>query len=162
MQVMGYYIVFRVRQLELQTEVKIYLRSHANDRHLTHFEFSTRNGRIVHEQFQWVENNEFQFAGKMYDVIDLREKGEKIILSCLEDKKETELVKSFAATQQEESRTGKNTSLSLLQLFSNLYVINEVEGLPLSPQQSPNSYSEYQAFLINRNSEILTPPPQNC
>jgi hypothetical protein len=162
MQVMGYYIVFRLRQLELQTEVKIYLRSHANDRHLTYFEFDTRNGQVVNEQFQWAEKNEFQFAGKMYDVINLHVQGGKMLLSCLEDKKETELIKSFGASQQQQSRTGKNTSTSLLQFFANLYVITELEYITATPPEASSLYSEYQFLLANRNHEILTPPPQNC
>ena len=71
MQVMGYYIVFRVRQMELKSEVRMYLQSHQNDSHLTHLEFPAQNGEIIHDKFEWEEENEFRFAGSMYDVIEM-------------------------------------------------------------------------------------------
>src|SRR5580765_8463100 len=107
MQVMGYYIVFRVRQLELKSEVVNYLKSHANDHRLTHFEFTIRDGRVLDKNIEWREDDEFQFAGKMYDVISKHVEGNKLTLACLQDEKETGLLDTFAKAQQTQSQDGK-------------------------------------------------------
>jgi len=75
---MGYYIVFRVRQLELKSEIKMYLKSHKDDQHLTHFEFPVENGQILSDKFEWEEKDEFSFKGSMYDLIEMKVEGEKV------------------------------------------------------------------------------------
>jgi hypothetical protein len=162
MQVMGYYLVFRLRQLEVKSEVRIYLKSNTDDKHLTHFNFTIKDGHVLDKRFIWEEDNEFEFAGKMYDVIEQTIKGNKLMLRCLEDQKETDLIKTFGQFQKSQSQNGKSKSISLLHFFGSLYVVTEITSLPSLTGQALASYLDYHSPLIDRSREILTPPPKNC
>ena len=42
--------------------------------------------------FKWLEKGEFSYHGKLYDLISMDVKGTTIILNCINDKKEEQLV----------------------------------------------------------------------
>jgi hypothetical protein len=159
---MGYYLVFRIRQIELKAEVKTYLKTHTNDHHLTHFQFVVLNGQVQDSRLNWEDEDEFELSGNMYDVIGKSIKGDTLIIHCLKDEKENSLVKSFEHLQNSQSRDGKNKSASLLQFFGNLYVATELDSVPEIIIPELTSFNCYNPLLINRSSEILTPPPKNC
>jgi len=161
MQVMGYYIAFRVRQLELKSEVVLYLKSHQNDAHLTHLEFPAQNGKINHDKFEWVEETEFKFAGSMYDVIEMKVEKNKVVLTCLEDQRENDLLKTFAQIQKRQNR-GKGNSATALQFLSMVYYSPEADVIPSFNYESLTTFYSYQSPIFNRSGEILTPPPRNC
>jgi len=161
MQIMGYYIVFRVRQMELKSEVQQYLKSHIDDRNVTRLQFPLHSGKICDERFKWEDEGEFEFEGSMYDVINSRSDGNSITIYCLEDDKENELLKSFADMQgQQDSNKGK--SESFFQFFASLYIIpQQTEVVPIHITNLVY-YRNYNSFLLHRSSEIITPPPQGC
>ena len=161
MQVMGYYIAFRVRQQELKSEVRVYLKSHKHDSHLTHLEFPAQNGKIIHDKFEWEEGDEFSFAGSMYDVIEMKVEKDKVVFTCLEDKRENDLLKSFEQIQKRQNR-GKSRSATALQFLSVVYYSPETDVIPSFDYDSLTSYYPYQSPIFDRSGEILTPPPRNC
>src|SRR5215510_10895581 len=114
MQVIGYYLVFRIRQLELKSEVWLYLKAHSEDEHLTTFVFTIDNGKVLDERFEWEEENEFSLEGSMYDVVDQKIKGNKITIRCVKDDQENELLSSFAHLQKRQ-QDGKGRMGTLLQ-----------------------------------------------
>jgi len=161
MQVMGYYIAFRVRQQELKSEVRVYLNSHKHDTHLTRLEFPAQNGKIIHDKFEWEETNEFSFAGSMYDVIEMKVENDKVIFTCLEDKRENDLLKSFEQIQKRQNR-GKNRAATALQFLSVVYYSPDTDVTPPLNHELLTSYYSYQSPIFDRSGEILTPPPRNC
>jgi len=161
MQVMGYYIAFRVRQQELKSEVRVYLQSHKHDSHLTHLEFPAQNGKIIHDKFEWKEKDEFSFEGSMYDVIEMKVEKDKVILTCLEDKGENDLLKTFKQIQKQENR-GKSRSTAALQFLSLVYYSPDTEVIPSCNFEPLTSYYSYQSPIVDRSAETLTPPPKNC
>ena len=160
MQIMGYYIVFRVRQFELKSEVQIYLKSHIDDRSVSRLQFSVENGKICDERFKWEDEGEFEFAGSMYDVLDSKTDKNTITIYCLRDDKENELLNAFADMQQQNSDKGK--SGLMFQFFAALYIIPQESSIPTVHLTNLLSYGDYTSFLPHRSSEILTPPPQDC
>ena len=161
-QVIGYYFAFRLRQAEVRTEVYAYLKSHTNDTNLTHFQLQLHNGEFTDERFAWENENEFEFAGKMYDVIERKVKGDNVVLHCLEDKKETELVKAFEEAQRSQSQQSKTRTASLLQMLSILYLPAQSESVSPAPITIQQTFISYTSTIIERAADILTPPPQDC
>ena len=161
-QVIGYYLAFRLRQVELKKEVHAYLKSHTNDAHLTYFEVQLQNGAFTDERFAWENENEFEFAGKMYDVIDSTTTGNRMVMHCVEDKKETELLKAFAALQNSETQHGKSRTASLLQLITTVYLPIQITCIPPAPIVIKYNFNSYISSIVERAADILTPPPQNC
>ncbi len=139
----------------------MYLQSHQNDSHLTHLEFPAQNGKIIHDKFEWEEENEFRFAGSMYDVIEMKVGKDKVVVTCVEDKKENDLLKTFEQIQKRQNR-GKSRSGAVLQLLSVLYYSPQIEPIPTFNYELLTSYHPYQSPIFDRSGEILTPPPENC
>ena len=160
-QVMGCYFAFRLRQIELKNEVHSYLKTHTNDNHLTHFQLKLQNG-VVDEQFEWENENEFQHEGKMYDVIERTITGNIMVMHCLEDKKETELLKVFEQTEKNQSQQGKNRTASLQQILGSLYLPIHITLITPIEKTAECDFSIHTSSPIERAADILTPPPQNC
>ena len=161
-QVIGYYFAFRLRQVEVRREVYSYLKSHTSDKNLTHFQLRLINGQFTDERFSWENENEFEFAGKMYDVIERTVTGNNVVLHCLEDKKETELVKAFEETQRSQTQQSKNRTASLLQILSIMYLPVQVESVSPDSISAQHIFISYSSSVIERATDILTPPPQDC
>ena len=161
-QVIGYYFAFRFRQSEIRKEVRVYLKSHTTDNNLTCFHLPLKHGETIDDRFTWENKNEFAFGGNMYDVIERNVSGSCVILYCLEDKKETELVKRFQETQKNESQQSKNRSASLLQIFGMLFLPAQIDSLSPTTIVVQRRFIYYSSFTIERAADILTPPPQYC
>jgi hypothetical protein len=159
---MGYYFAFRLRQIELKNEVHSYLKTHTSDNHLTNFQVILQNGVVDNKQFEWENENEFQHQGKMYDVIERTITGNIIVMHCLEDKKETELLKVFEQTEKNQSQQGKNRTASLLQILSSLYLPIHITLITPAERNLEGNFTFYTSSPIERAADILTPPPQNC
>jgi hypothetical protein len=117
---------------------------------------------VQDSRLKWEDEDEFEFAGNMYDVIGKSVKGDTLIIHCLKDEKENALLKSFEDLQDSQSRDGKNKSASLLQFFGSLYVTTELDSVPVIITPELTSFNCYNPLLLNRSSEIITPPPKNC
>lgn len=161
-QVIGYYFAFRLRQVEVRREVYAYLKTHTCDNNLTHFQLQLNNGQLADDRFAWENENEFEFAGKMYDVIERNVAGNNVVLHCLEDKKETELVNAFGETQKNQSQQSKSRTASLLQILSVLYLPAQVDSLSPAAVTMQHSFTCFTSTIIERAADILTPPPQDC
>jgi len=158
---MGYYIVFRVRQMELKSEVQQYLKSHIDDRNVTRLQFPLQSGKICDERFKWEDEDEFEFEGSMYDLLNSRSDANSITFYCLRDDKENELLKSFS-DMQEQQDSNKGKSGSFFQFLASLYIIpQQTEVVPIHITNLVY-YRNYNSFLLHRSSEIITPPPQGC
>jgi len=159
---MGYYFAFRLRQVELKKEVHAYLKSHTNDKHLTHFKVQLTEGTFTDERFAWENETEFEFEGKMYDVIGKTTSDTIMVLHCLEDKKETELLRAFAAVQNNETQHSKSRTSSLLQIISTVYLPMQIACVPEAPIAIRYNFNFYTSSPVERTADIPTPPPQDC
>lgn len=113
------------------------------------------------EQPDWVEDFEFRYKGEMYDVIEKTIEDGQLVVRCLNDKKEKELIESYKDLVKKDfgDRSKRKASI-FLKIISNSYTLPIVDlipyfkgtGLPLvnRPNQSP----------VLTVSEVLTPPPQ--
>jgi len=150
--------VFRFRQIELKHEMKSYLASHPDHQSITIFEFH----KSQFSKLEWEDNTEFKFKGEMYDLISQEIQKDKVIIHCIADKKETELLKSFADLMKHQNRSTSSKNSVLLQLINIVYepVSNDLEYS--SPADLPTKYTTHNSTLVENIREILTPPPRTC
>lgn len=88
----GYFIVFKVAQIEARKEIKTKIKLGLPDRELTSIEFPKSELSTIH----WIkENKEFYFKGKLYDVVKKDEKSSSIVFYCIDDKQEHALFASL-------------------------------------------------------------------
>jgi hypothetical protein len=90
----------------------------------------------------------------MYDVIQKERNGNKTIILCIPDKKETALLKEYQKTHK------RNTTQSAtVQLFSMQFVLPDDCSLQ-QPQKTIKKYPVHHSFSIqNLASTIIQPPP---
>jgi hypothetical protein len=140
----------------------MYLKAHPDDKLLTTIEFSSAKYSPSNDQPDWENENEFRFAGNMFDVIEKKHVGSKIILRCLEDKNETELLKAYEQLEKKQTQEGKNKTATFFQLLATVYVVTEITSIqqPRTNLFTPLSHLHFN--LLQRSCEILTPPPRNC
>ena len=85
----GYYFAFLMKEKELKEEMK----------HLIHsgffsdqYETLVLNDLVKDHDFHWIDNKEFRYHGKLFDIIDSQVEGNVVILRCINDKKEDCLI----------------------------------------------------------------------
>ena len=86
----------------------------------------------------------------------------KIIIQCIEDKKETSLLKTFEEILKHESPGSKNLADALLQLVTSPYELTTLTIIDPPAGSFSLSYSNYNFLLSGNNTDILTPPPRKC
>lgn len=110
---------------------------------------------------QWENDNEFSLHGKMYDVIEKREENGRLIVRCISDEKEMELIKKFQKVLEKQfGNSAKKRSASLLQLITAPFTI------PTTFIPSSLMLTLHNEFAILRCSihaacrDVITPPPR--
>jgi len=85
----GYYFIFSYNQGALRDEMRNLIHAgYFRD----HYEQLVIANPSSDPEFKWAEKGEFRYNGKLYDLISLEVKGNTIILNCINDKKEDELI----------------------------------------------------------------------
>lgn len=87
---LGYHILYKIRLSAIKAEMKTRLQSHSSDEVTTLiFNQQDRNG------LEWEEGKEIRYGNEMYDVIDTATVNDQLIVRCIHDKKERELIENY-------------------------------------------------------------------
>jgi predicted transcriptional regulator len=110
------------------------------------------------EKLEWEGDNEFSLDGEMYDVIEKKIQDGKLIIRCINDKKETVLVKNYEKLNHENN--SKSKSALLLKLLDSSY-LPEVNNLVyINCNLALLHISFQQGIFSSYRKDVLTPPPQ--
>lgn len=103
----GWYVMYLVSARQLKQEVKAYIHSHPGVADVA-FTFGLDKGKVTDHSFHWEENGkEFSFKGSMYDVVSMKKEKDKLVIKCIDDKKEKELKALMAKmNRKHKSRSG--------------------------------------------------------
>lgn len=105
-------------------------------------------------QLNWENDHEFNFNGEMYDVIDKKITGNRSIIRCISDDKETKLVKEYQKTNHNHS------SENIIQLIAAPFLLPPPFSIK-KPERNAGSPSFYLAQpLPQTSSPVLIPPPE--
>ena len=113
------------------------------------------------EQLEWENKHEFRYNEQMYDVISQEWKEGKLVLQCISDEKETELLNKYIKVTRE-NNSSKKTLASLIQLVLAQFIIPD----PILPD--PNTilfrtkFPSHSSRLISIAYPIQGPPPRVC
>jgi hypothetical protein len=115
------------------------------------------NDKYAMRRLKWEGNDEFNFDGQMYDVIEKKIGNDKLIIRCISDRKETALIKKYEKMNDENN--SKNKSALLLKLINVSYLPAKNIELFISDKPIPSLY--FQSDIIPSGvRDVLTPPPQ--
>ena len=156
--IIGYHFIFHLRKTELKAQMKKFLRSQPQVEDETVFVFSLDNRNAI-AQLEWEGDDEFMLRGDMYDVIDKKITGGKLIIRCIGDKKETALLKKFEKLNDENN--SRNRLALLLKLVTSSYIVSLNEELVIEDVFVP-SIIYFQVQISSSVRKVLTPPPRVC
>lgn len=153
----GYIIVFLQVQQEIRHEMMEKIASESSSPELT----AIRVNRF-HNDLIWKEDNEFEYRGKLYDIIKMTASKDSCIYYCLNDEKEEALIKNFSR-QVDNGFKGGLLNYKLTKVQNNLInyaLINSKFSLPRIcnlPTNVALSESGYKSIII----QIPSPPPRS-
>lgn len=156
----GYRIVFQIRKATLKMAMKRMLRRQANNQDELCMEFPLSPGSGSGNP-EWENDHEFSLDGKMYDVIEKKIAGDKMLVRCISDDNETELIRKYQQVLEKHfSTSAKKRSASLLQLVISPYtvpasIITSIFVLPVHKQ-----FPVLHCNLPIACREVITPPPR--
>ena len=127
-----------------------------NSRYETDLIFSITDQATM-KQLQWEGDDEFSLNGEMYDVIQKRIEGNKLIIRALADKKETTLLNKASDNWKENGNSNKIAN-ELFQLLQTLFHQTSEDIIIIKPLRF-GIYCSSEALRF-RAKKIPSPPPQ--
>lgn len=114
------------------------------------------------ESFKWHEENEFEYRGQMYDIIDKETRGNEIWYYCYWDKAETKLLNNLSKyvssyLQQHPQESQKTSFLS--SYLDKVFISTHFTGL-LAPSPKENSFAKQGPSYFSIILDVDAPPPQ--
>ena len=127
---------------------------------LTHFEFTSSEAKTA---LVWQHEDEFEYNGRMYDVVSKEERNGKLHFWCLDDHKESQLkeqlndiVKSALGTSSPET----SSQLHFFRFFCSLYYSGDSQTSLNAFASIHNSFAYKAGQFYYSSPPPLTPPPQ--
>lgn len=121
LQAAGYLIVFEIQKYEIRQEIKHQIKAGVPDTELVLLKIV--EGKF-HPTFQRVEEHEFRYDGKMYDVVRQESHGDTTWYYCLADEKETQLfanLEELVKHGMSQNSERQQRIIRLLNLFGQLF-----------------------------------------
>ncbi len=155
----GFYAVFMVQQQEIREEmseaVKVKRAADSQVFHLTLTQLARLNWTVA--------GKEFTMNGHLYDVIGLKQSGNRIELTAASDACETELVSNFLSlfSQQQEKDQSSSPLKTFISHFQQDYVTASQRFFHLAPTEVRSGFMIKQVYPCpSFIADNLTPPPQ--
>lgn len=145
----------RNSQLSQKEVIKEKILSNLKDEELQIISLTDNQQKIYWEE----EGKEFSFNGKMYDVVKSKTIKGKVVLYCIDDKKEKQLIENYNSITKQNSSTdkkGKNNIDNSTTLFVYTDEITNSQSFSLSSK--PASY--LVSYLPQNISNKISPPPK--
>jgi len=148
----GHYFIFCIHLSKIKAEMKKELQ-HSWSGKTTVFIFEKKEiGKI-----EWEDEHEFRLKGEMYDVVDKYYKNDKLIVRCIQDKKEKELLEAY------QKLTHKNTESpgqsSLLKLISTHFIATVIDALHKPQKEIKTVFFYFTSPLQKIVLSVLEQPP---
>lgn len=151
----GLFLIFCYQQQEVKREMKQYLGRNLQHAAVTVFAFSLQDQKNIARE----SDDEFTFQGRMYDVIKTVKQGDKTIVYCMSDAKETALVKNFFQHNEQQAPLKAKTCIQT-EWLSWPYLIAERNTALHFASLKLLHHPRYTIFLPYAAQAILVPPPR--
>ncbi|ULQ55943.1 hypothetical protein KJS94_14935 [Flavihumibacter rivuli] len=153
-EVTGYKLFFSFWHWQVKRSVKQSLRNPRNHRNAEY---------LVFEEQEWLglekHKDEFSYRNSMYDVLEMKRENGKVIVKCINDKKENELIARTKAFNSDFfAKGGKKKAVQLLNAISAPFLLPETISIP-------PYFVHINTFFFNDcwepgpTLDIPTPPP---
>jgi hypothetical protein len=151
----GQQLCFRMQLRQAKLEMKRSLRKGRGSRHIREFSFDEQ----AYATLDWEEENEFRYQGEMYDVVDVKKQNGLVLIKCIPDKKETQLLKEFKTATEKKQERDKNLAGKWISIY--LAPVLEFPDIPVYFRNA-TLFQEYIAAIFCRPLNVFSPPPDCC
>ena len=156
------FVAYKVKRKELKNEMKAFIKANPSLEYTVELVFTTSNNIITDKGFIWKEESkEFSFNNEMYDVVDIKMKGNIMFIQCIKDSKEDILIRQYCALfNQQNNSKSSNKNSSLLKLFTQIFTLEKAYNFTLYTVQVQNNFPLIAINIKKNTKDILTPPPR--
>ncbi len=156
----GYQIISACYRLELKIEAHNYLTSNLTEEYLSIFQFDVKDGIVQATSFEWEEDGkEFKYKNNMYDVVQIKENNNQIIVYCYNDSGESRLEKHLDQIHQQQNNPKASATTAFQKLISLSFESVKNHDMYLVPSKLRFKYKEYDESVLLHHLEITAPPP---
>ncbi len=150
----GFYVYFMVRLSDLRISMREKLEA------LPASQLTTV--QIPAHQFRasWLAEREMKWMGNMYDIARVEHKGDLVIVLCIPDKDEENLLSFISAVIDTGSQDTRPAPLTLTQFFSLKFIVSENLCPPISATKLKTLQSRYLFHFKPVTIIPVTPPPR--
>lgn len=156
----GYFIVFKARQLQVKAEIKKMIKSSVPEAQLVVFRYSP----ATRHEFKWIHSKEFRYKGSMYDVVKKSAVSPtETDIYCIHDVKESGLFRHLDYLVKEamnHSRNGTNTLKVLSVFFAGLFPPPDFSNVFI-PECTEIQYTVIPDLYTCSAYTIISPPPRS-
>ena len=151
----GYYIVMHHSQSVQKEVIKEKILSQLKEDELEIISVSDNHKQIYWEE----EGKEFLFNGEMYDVVKRKIINGKVVLYCINDKKEKELVDNYNLITKHNSSSDKKGKNNIDNSF-NLFVYHDEKNNYVYFTRGSNNFPSFDSRLPKNLMDNISPPPK--
>jgi hypothetical protein len=159
LQAAGYIFVFEIQKHEIRREIKQQIKAGVPETELVLLKILEGKPNPA---FQRVDEHEFRYDGKMYDIVRQKSHGDTTWYYCLADEKETQLfahLEELAKRDMSQNSERQQRIERLLSLFALLFFSHHDEA-SLADAAEERASSHYYFGLKTWIDPPPTPPPE--
>ena len=149
---LGYHIAFRFQLDKVKSEMKASLKNQKEHKDVLQIFLSEDEAM----QVCWEEENEFRYNEEMYDVIEKKLQGKGMLIRCIQDEKETELLNEY-----QKNRT-HNPENSIVQLIVAQFDLPHGTFLQPPEGKSIKAFADPSFYIPRIVLTVYGPPPDVC
>ncbi len=159
----GYFIVFKIFQSNIRSEVKAKIKKDIPKENLIKFEIATNVLFTETNKIKWKnEGKEVEICGNLYDIVKVEKKNGTATLWLLQDFKEKALLADldfFVNSFMNDSPVSKNENKLISQVINFKFLAAESSSISASEEIIfHNHIFDYPEYIFLYSSEILLPP----
>jgi hypothetical protein len=153
--ILGYQLIFYFQLAEVKSAMQQYIHHHAWEK-----DWGTMVLQKVSDaSLVWENDDEFRQGDAMYDVIGKRYEGSKVIVYCIKDKTETDLVNAYYKWNKQQRTPEQMPGFSLLKLLNTTYLLPAGwQPDPLLPSAVTVS-DDIDSHFHSHDRFVKSPPP---
>lgn len=155
MTTVGYHLVFRVQLHHLKAEMKRNLRNARNRKELTELSFDADQL----QQLAWEDEQEFNWKGEWYDVVEKKMVNGRLHVLCIADKKEKKLLENY---QENTDKHHKGGLASLVKLIMTSFICTAVDVLYRPQKELTLVFEQFSSRTLFRPTTLFKEPPEVC
>lgn len=154
----GHYFLYQYISKRIKSEIKSFIKHNYESELYETIKYS-KNGEAG-DKPKFIDKKEFIYKNKLYDIVRKTESGDSIVIVCINDVKEEQLISEFI---KHDSPYGKDNNkynlIKELKEFYSLYLLSNVKELVFL-ESVITGKSVYGDKTISNYSQPEKPPPK--